>query len=45
LTSSINVPAVGDCILKTTETPKMNFARLQKLILHVEIVIIVANDP
>jgi hypothetical protein len=30
--------------LKTTETPKMNLARLQKLILHVEIVIIVAND-
>jgi hypothetical protein len=39
------VSAVDDSILKTIETPKMNLARLQKLILHVEIVIIVANDP
>jgi hypothetical protein len=39
------VSAVDDSILKTIETHKMNLARLQKLILHVEIVIIVANDP
>jgi hypothetical protein len=37
--------ADGDCILKTTEKLEMNLARLQKLILHIKIVIIVANDP